>query len=184
MRALFDENGTKPSELSQKIGLTRGAISKLLFRLASKDFVVIRSDSRDGRAQVVTLSSSGRRLVPKLAAAADENDAEMFGHLSRQQQTKHARHACEADGNETLGLGRRKSKRTIFPNVMSLLYRSGHWCTFKSINASEAPTYAQQVGEGLTRHTRPRGASSNAWKTWGFQRLRIEWVPVSIFPWG
>jgi DNA-binding MarR family transcriptional regulator len=48
--------------------------------------VVIRSDAADGRAQVVALSASGRRLVPKLAAAADENDAEAFGHLSAEQR--------------------------------------------------------------------------------------------------
>lgn len=86
MRALFDEVGTKPSELSARIGLTRGAVSKLIDRLAAKELVVVRDDARDGRAQVVKLSPSGRRLVPKLAAVADENDAEMFGHLSADQR--------------------------------------------------------------------------------------------------
>lgn len=86
LRALFDEDGIKPSELSEKIGLTRGAISKLLDRLATKGLVVVRADALDGRAQVVTLSASGRRLVPKLAALADENDAETFGHLSPEQR--------------------------------------------------------------------------------------------------
>lgn len=72
MRALFDEDGIKPSELSEKIGLTRGAISKLLDRLANKNLVIIRGDAVDRRAQAITLSASGRRLVPKLAALADE----------------------------------------------------------------------------------------------------------------
>ncbi|MEO6602620.1 MAG: MarR family transcriptional regulator [Polyangiaceae bacterium] len=86
MRALFDENGIKPSHLSEKIGLTRGAISKLLERLATKGLVVVRSDVTDGRAQVITLSASGLRLVPKLAALADENDTETFGHLKEKQR--------------------------------------------------------------------------------------------------
>lgn len=86
LRALFSDDGIKPSALSEKLGLTRGAVSKLLDRLASKALVIIRADAADRRAQVVTLSTSGRRLVPKLAALADENDAEAFGHLTPSQR--------------------------------------------------------------------------------------------------
>jgi hypothetical protein len=43
-------------------------------------------DAMDRRSQVITLSASGRRLVPKLAALADENDAEVFGHLEPLQR--------------------------------------------------------------------------------------------------
>lgn len=86
LRALFEQDGVKPSALATKIGLTRGAISKLVDRLAAKDLVSVRSDVRDGRAQIVTLRASGRRLVPKLAALADKNDAEAFGHLGQEQR--------------------------------------------------------------------------------------------------
>jgi DNA-binding MarR family transcriptional regulator len=67
--------------------MTRGAISKLIDRLVAKDLVSVRSDARDGRAQVIILRASGRRLVPKLAALADENDAQAFGHLDQEQRS-------------------------------------------------------------------------------------------------
>lgn len=86
LRALFDGDDVKPSELATKLGLTRGAISKLVDRLVAKDLVSVRGDARDGRAQLVTIRASGRRLVPKLAALADENDAEAFGHLEQDQR--------------------------------------------------------------------------------------------------
>ena len=86
LRALFDKDGIKPSELSARLGLTRGAVSKLIDRLLAKDLVSVRSDARDGRAQVILLRASGRRLVPKLAALADENDAQAFGHLEQSQR--------------------------------------------------------------------------------------------------
>jgi DNA-binding MarR family transcriptional regulator len=86
MRALFDNHGLRPSEISNSIGLTRGAVSKLLERLANKGLLVRRGDVDDHRAQVVALTASGRRLVPKLAALADHNDAEMFGHLDAKDQ--------------------------------------------------------------------------------------------------
>jgi DNA-binding MarR family transcriptional regulator len=86
LRALLDADGVKPSELAATLGLTRGAISKLVDRLVAKELVAVRSDVRDGRAQRLTLMASGRRLVPKLAALADENDAEAFGHLDPAQR--------------------------------------------------------------------------------------------------
>jgi hypothetical protein len=36
LRALYERDGVKPSELASKLGLTRGAISKLVDRLAAK----------------------------------------------------------------------------------------------------------------------------------------------------
>lgn len=81
MRALFDADAAKPSDLATSLGLTRGAISKLVDRLVAKDLVVVIGDPQDGRAQRLSLRQAGRRLVPKLAALADANDAEAFGHL-------------------------------------------------------------------------------------------------------
>lgn len=86
LRALFDADGVKPSELATTLGLTRGAISKLVDRLVTKGFVSVRSDARDGRAQLVNLKASGRRLVPLLAALADENDAKAFAHLGHEER--------------------------------------------------------------------------------------------------
>lgn len=86
LRALFDVEGVRPSELADRLGLTRGAVSKLVDRLVAKELATTRSDRGDRRSQLVALTTSGRRLVPVLAALADENDAEVFGHLDRDQR--------------------------------------------------------------------------------------------------
>jgi DNA-binding MarR family transcriptional regulator len=86
LRALLAGGGVKPSELAATLGLSRGAISKLVDRLVAKDLVSVRNDARDGRAQLVALKASGQQLVPKLARLADENDAEAFGHLTQEQR--------------------------------------------------------------------------------------------------
>lgn len=82
LRALFDSGAVNPSQIADKIGLTRGAISKLVDRLVAKGFVLCRTEKADRRYQTVTLSASGRKLVPVLAELADQNDREFFGHLS------------------------------------------------------------------------------------------------------
>lgn len=45
-----------------------------------------RAASDDGRAQTLTLTPRGSRLIPQLAACADQNDAEFFGGLTKAER--------------------------------------------------------------------------------------------------
>ena len=82
MRKLFDQRAPiSISALAEQMGMTKAPVSRLVERLVQKE-LVDRQDSRiDGRAQQIWLSSAGQKLVPKLAAIADENDKAFFGHL-------------------------------------------------------------------------------------------------------
>lgn len=82
LRVLFERDGLNPSQVAEALGMTRGAISKLLERLARGRLVRVRRDARDRRFQAVSLTAAGRRLVPQLAALADRNEVEFFAHLS------------------------------------------------------------------------------------------------------
>lgn len=81
MRCLFDLGAVPPSRLADELGMTRGAISKLVERLCAKELVARTTDREDRRFQAVALTQAGRKLVPKLAALADVNDREFFGDL-------------------------------------------------------------------------------------------------------
>ncbi|HUD52908.1 MarR family transcriptional regulator [Parvibaculum sp.] len=86
LRELFDGENIAPSRLAEKLGLTRGAISKLADRLIDKGLLA-REDSRDDkRAHRLALTRKGKDLVPKLAALADRNDAEFFGDLTADER--------------------------------------------------------------------------------------------------
>lgn len=86
MRQLLDEKAQAPSALAARMGMTRGAITKLADRLIGKSLLVRLADPEDGRAQTLSLTRSGRALVPALAALADANDAEFFDHLARNEK--------------------------------------------------------------------------------------------------
>lgn len=86
LRALLDHDGVRPIVLADQLGTTRGTVSKLVDRLAAKALVDVQADPHDRRAQVVSLTPAGRQLVPVLAALADQNDAETFGHLKADEQ--------------------------------------------------------------------------------------------------
>ncbi len=83
MRKLFDQPAAiSISTLAEQMGMTKAPVSRLVERLVQKE-LVYRQDSRDdGRAQQIWLSSAGQKLVPKLAAIADENDEAFFGQLT------------------------------------------------------------------------------------------------------
>lgn len=82
LRALYDAEPVAPSLLAEKMGMTRGAISKLADRLVEKAMIERRPNRDDKRAHLVMLTDAGRALVPRLATLADENDAQFFGALS------------------------------------------------------------------------------------------------------
>lgn len=88
LRALHDEEAIGPATLADKMGMTRGAISKLADRLLVKGLVLRCDNQIDRRAHSLSLTVQGRAKVPALARLADLNDAEFFGALSEQDRTE------------------------------------------------------------------------------------------------
>jgi DNA-binding MarR family transcriptional regulator len=82
MRMLFGAEPTAPSGLADRMGLTRGAVTKLADRLIAKGLVARTANPDDGRAQTLSLTGQGTAFVPELAALADLNEAECFGYLT------------------------------------------------------------------------------------------------------
>jgi DNA-binding MarR family transcriptional regulator len=85
LRALFDEDAATPSQLAERLGMTRGAISKLIDRLSAKLLALRTPSTRDRRSQTVALTPAGRELGPILAGLADENDRAFFATLSAEE---------------------------------------------------------------------------------------------------
>ena len=82
MRQLLDVEALAPSRLADRMGMTRGAVTRLADRLIGKALLTRAADPQDGRAQTLALTRAGRAIVPKLAALADANDAEFFDSMA------------------------------------------------------------------------------------------------------
>lgn len=87
LREMFDDEETSPGVIAQRIGMTRGGVSKLVDRLVAKHLIIRRERSDDRRFQSIALTPAARRLVPRLAALADENDLQFFRFLSSKERT-------------------------------------------------------------------------------------------------
>ncbi|WP_111561866.1 MarR family winged helix-turn-helix transcriptional regulator [Rhizobium sp.] len=86
LRMLYDVESIAPSQLAERMGMTKGAISKLADRLVEKN-LVSRDAKPDGkRGQTLMLKPAARELVPRLAELADRNDAMFFGGLSPEER--------------------------------------------------------------------------------------------------
>lgn len=86
MRQLFEVEALAPSRLAERMGMTRGTVTKLADRLIAKSLLVRAASPDDGRAQTLALTPAGRALVPELARLADRNDAQFFDHLTAEDR--------------------------------------------------------------------------------------------------
>lgn len=105
MREMFDDQETSPSLLAERIGMTRGGVSKLVDRLVGKKLITRTDRADDRRFQSIALTAAGRRLVPQLARLADQNDEEFFGPLSDRERIalmSSMKKLVQAHGLETL----------------------------------------------------------------------------------
>ena len=83
LRHIYSRETITPGDLADLIGITRGAISKVLTKLESKAWITRRIDEADSRVQWITLTPAGQQILPQLAQLADDNDAYFFGSLSQ-----------------------------------------------------------------------------------------------------
>ena len=82
LRSLYGSDAIAPSVLADRMGMTKGAISKLAGRLLEKRLIERDDNPDDKRGHRLSLSIAGAKKVPVLARLADENDTAFFAVLS------------------------------------------------------------------------------------------------------
>jgi DNA-binding MarR family transcriptional regulator len=88
LRQLYDHPNVSSGALAELLGVTRGAISKILDKLEDKGLVARVTRAEDKRSQALSLTQEGLRLLPELAELADENDAHHFDCLDPHEQAQ------------------------------------------------------------------------------------------------
>lgn len=82
LRSLYGGQAYAPASLARKMGMTKGAISKLSDRLLGKGLIVRVSQPNGRRGYSLSLSPAGAKKVPVLARLVDDNDAVFFADLA------------------------------------------------------------------------------------------------------
>jgi DNA-binding MarR family transcriptional regulator len=76
----------RPAELADRLGLTRGGVSKVLEKLEGKKWITRRTMPGDNRVQLLSLTRQGQRVLPQLAEIANHNDERFFDCLDAKEQ--------------------------------------------------------------------------------------------------
>jgi DNA-binding MarR family transcriptional regulator len=76
-----DLGGTRLTAISRRSGITRQAVGQLVDDLESLDYVGRVTDPDDGRAQLVTFTARGRRMLSDAIAEIDAVEAEYSAAL-------------------------------------------------------------------------------------------------------
>ncbi|HXD00676.1 MAG TPA: MarR family transcriptional regulator [Verrucomicrobiae bacterium] len=84
LRTLYDHQNITLSHLAELVGLDKSSVSRMVERLVLRQ-LVNRSEGSDRRSLGLSLTPAARKLVPKLARLADQNDESFFNSLSAGQ---------------------------------------------------------------------------------------------------
>jgi DNA-binding MarR family transcriptional regulator len=87
LRELHERGQTAQGELADYLGLTRGAVSKIVDKLDAKGWIQTEAKQGDNRFRLLSLTRSGKRNLPVLAEIADQNDAHYFDCLSAKEKS-------------------------------------------------------------------------------------------------
>lgn len=87
LRELHKRDQAAPGELAATVGLTRGAVSKIVDKLEMKGWVQTEAQEDDSRFRVLSLTRAGLRSLPVLATIADQNDESFFDCLSAREKS-------------------------------------------------------------------------------------------------
>jgi DNA-binding MarR family transcriptional regulator len=86
LRHLQERPGITSGELAEALALTRGAVSKVIDKLEAKNWITRSARPQDNRVQLLSLTRQGRRILPRLAEIADQNDQKFFECLDNDER--------------------------------------------------------------------------------------------------
>ena len=87
LRELHKRGQAAPGELAATVGLTRGAVSKIVDKLEAKGWVQTEGNEGDSRFRVLSPTRAGLRSLPVLAKIADRKDESFFDCLNAREKS-------------------------------------------------------------------------------------------------
>lgn len=87
LRELQKRGQAAPGDLADYLGMTRGAVSKIVDKLEAKRWVQAGAKEGDSRYRLLSLTRAGQRTLPLLAEIANQNDEAYFDCLSAKERT-------------------------------------------------------------------------------------------------
>lgn len=81
-------DGSRPSEIAERMQITRQSVHELITHMEHRGYLVREADASNGRARIVRLTDSGRRLEREVRAQARAAEAQIAGLIGEQPWTQ------------------------------------------------------------------------------------------------
>ena len=85
LRILYDYENLSLNETAHLVGVDKSTLSRMIDRLVERG-LIDRAEGKNRRSIGLNLTPDARRLVPELAALADENDRSFFKSLEPERR--------------------------------------------------------------------------------------------------
>lgn len=86
LRVIGEAGPLRPSEVAEQLGIVARSATDSVSGLVDAGYVQRRTDPADGRAHLLTLSTSGREALAEVSRARREVAAEVFGRLDEDER--------------------------------------------------------------------------------------------------
>ena len=81
MLAIYEKGAASPSDIAARVGIDRGATSRLIARMEANGLVERRAHAKDGRSAVLSLSAKAQANMPALIARSKAVNREVLDLL-------------------------------------------------------------------------------------------------------
>ena len=88
MRRVHEVGVARPVDLADALGVSKGTVSKILYRLIDKSLIIMSVDSADHRCKSLALTAAGVEQVRKLNALANVTGEEVFSSLNEEERNQ------------------------------------------------------------------------------------------------
>jgi DNA-binding MarR family transcriptional regulator len=89
------KEGLRPTELAERVLITKSGLTRLLDRLVERGYIERRACATDRRGQLIVLTTDGRRAFRRAAPNVVRAIGALFGEQFSEQQVTDLRVACE-----------------------------------------------------------------------------------------
>lgn len=80
--AIFEKTEASPSDVAGRVGINRGATTRLIARMEAKGFIERRSNDADGRSVMLSLTPEMQRRMPELIGLSKQVNSDALAELS------------------------------------------------------------------------------------------------------
>ena len=85
LKIIYEENNIKQEDLNKRLQIDKSAVTRILKTLEDKGFIIKKTSKEDKRNHVLSLTSKGKELYPKIKDVIKETTEMMIKDIDQNE---------------------------------------------------------------------------------------------------